>query len=84
MIDIVASVALLAFGAVLALAVLTYAGQFSSVTADCGSGPFSGLECNSTALSIAVFALIAVTILSYFLSVGMVIVSLIRKKIIFP
>ena len=82
-IDIVVSVVLLAFGAVLALTVLTYAGQFSSVTADCGSGPFSGLECNSTALSIAVFALIAVTILSYFLSVGMVIVSLIRKKIIF-
>ena len=81
-IDIVVSVTLLVFGAVLALTVLTYAGQFSSLTADCGSGPFTGLECNSTALSVAVFALIAVTILSLFLSVGMVIVSLIRKKII--
>ncbi|SOE70271.1 hypothetical protein SAMN06296378_2185 [Salinibacterium xinjiangense] len=69
----------------LTLTVLTHAGQFSSVTADCGSGsgPFTGLECNSTALSVAVLALIAVMILSYVPSVGMVIVSLIRKKVIF-
>lgn len=83
-IDIVVSVIILAFGAVLALTVLTYAGQFGGLTAECGNGPFTGLECNSTALSIAVFVLIAVTILSYFLAIGMVIVSLIRKKVIFP
>jgi hypothetical protein len=82
--DIVVSVIILAFGAVLALTVLTYAGQFGGLTAECGTGPFTGLECNSTALSIAVFALIAVTILSFFLSIGMVIVSLIRKRVIFP
>jgi Family of unknown function (DUF6264) len=82
-IDIVVSVILLAFGAVLALTVVGYAGQFGNLTADCGSGPFTGLECNSTALSVAVFALIAVTVFGYFLSVGMVIVSLIRRRVIF-
>lgn len=73
---------LLAFGAVLAFTAPNYAGQLNSSTADCGGGPFTGLKCNSTALSIAVFALIAVTSLCRFRSVGMDIVSLIRRKII--
>ena len=81
-IDFDVSIMLLAFGAVLALTSPTYVGQFSSATANCGGGPFTGLECNSTAQSIAVFALIAVTILCRFRSVGMGIVSLLRRKII--
>ncbi|MDJ0334744.1 DUF6264 family protein [Salinibacterium sp. G-O1] len=82
-IDIVVSVVLLAFGAVLALIVLGYATLYNGLTAGCGRGPFEGIQCNATVLSITVFALMAVTILSYFLAVGMVIVSLIRKRLTF-
>ncbi len=82
-VDIIVSVMLLTFGAVLALIVLGYATLFGGLTARCGSGPFTGIECNATVLSITVFAMMAVTILSYFLAVGMVIVSLIRKRVTF-
>ncbi|WP_309614949.1 DUF6264 family protein [Salinibacterium sp.] len=81
--DILASVIFLVFGAVLALTVVGYAAQFGTVTADCGAGPFDGLECSSIALSIAVYGLIGVTVLGYFLAVGMVIVSVIRKRLTF-
>lgn len=82
-IDIVFSLALLLFASVLALTVVGYAFAFGNLTAGCGAGPFDGLECNSSVLSIAVYGLIGVTVISYFLAIGMVIVSLIRKKITF-
>ena len=82
-IDIVVSVILLAFGAVLALLVLGYAALFGGITANCGTGPFEGLQCNNTVLSITVFVLMAVTILSYFVAIGMVVVSIIRKRLTF-
>ncbi len=82
-IDIVVSVVLLVFGAVLSLIVLGYATLYNGLTADCGSGPFDGIQCNATVLSITVLALMAITILSYFLAFGMVIVSLIRKRLTF-
>ena len=81
--DIVASAVLLVFGAVLSLTVVGYAAQFGTITAECGAGPFDGLECNSVALSIAVYGLIGITVIGYFLAVGMVIVSLIRKRLTF-
>lgn len=79
-IDIVATVVLLTFGIVFALAVLTYATVFGSFTAGCGTGPSEGLTCNTTALGIAVYGLIVVTVLATLLAIGMVIVSLIRRR----
>ncbi|MBC7590191.1 MAG: hypothetical protein H7226_03980 [Salinibacterium sp.] len=79
-VDIVISAILLTFGAVLALTVLGYSTLFGNITADCGAGPFDGIQCNTTALSIAVYGMIAVTIIGFFLGVGMFIVSLIRKR----
>jgi len=81
--DVVASIVILAFGAVLALTIVGYATVFGSFTADCGAGPFDGLTCNTTALAIASYGLIAVTVLGYFLGFGMVIVSLIRRRYTF-
>lgn len=79
-VDIVATVVLLTFGIVFALAALTYATVFGSFTAGCGTGPFEGLTCNTTALGIAVYGLIVVTVLATLLAIGMVIVSLIRRR----
>ena len=82
-VDIVVSAILLAFGAVLALTVLGYSTLFGTITADCGAGPFDGIQCNTTALIVAVYGMIAVTIIGFFLGVGMFIVSLIRKRLTF-
>lgn len=79
-VDIVATVVLLTFGIVFALAALTYATAFGSFTAGCGTGPSEGLTCNTTALGIAVYGLIVVTVLATLLAIGMVIVSLIRRR----
>ena len=82
-VDIVISAIPLAFGAVLALTVLGYSSQFGTITADCGAGPFDGIQCNTTALSIPVYRMIAVTIIGSFLGIGTFIVSLIRKRLTF-
>ena len=82
-VDIIVSVALLAFGAVLSLIVISYATLYNDLISDCGPGSYEGLQCNGTVLSAAVIGLIVVTVLAYFLAVGMVIVSLIRKRYTF-
>lgn len=79
-VDILATVVLLTFGIVFALAALTYATAFGSFTAGCGTEPSEGLTCNATALGIAVYGLIVVTVLATLLAIGMVIVSLIRRR----
>lgn len=81
--DIVVAVVLLAIGAVLALAVISTATSYAAIQAECGAGPYDGLRCNPTALSIVVYGLIAVAILALFLAFGMVIVNLIRKRLVF-
>ena len=83
-VDIVASVALLLLGLGMALVSLGYTTIFPGFTADCGDGPYPGLECNSTALAVATYGLLAVTILAMFAAVGMVIVRLIQKRYAFP
>jgi len=81
--DVIASIVILFFGAVLALTVVGYATVFGAFTSTCGPGPYEGLVCNSTALAIASYGLITVTIVGYFLGFGMVIVSLIRRRYTF-
>ena len=82
-VDIIASILILGFGAVLALTVLGYAMLFGGFTAECGTGPYEGLTCNATALAIASYGLMAVAIIGYFIGFGMVIVSLIRRRYTF-
>lgn len=79
-VDIVASVLLLLLILGIALVVVSAAAAFSAVTTECGTGSYSGIQCNSTVLGIVVFALYAIAIVGGFLAVGMVIVNLIRKR----
>ncbi len=79
-IDIVASVLLLMVSGALAVTVIANARAYGDITASCGSGPYSGLECNGTVLAIAVFGLIGIAILAAFVGFGMVLVSLIRRR----
>lgn len=82
-VDIVVSVVLLFFGIVLSLTAITYANQFGTFTAGCATGSYPGLQCNGTALGIAVFGLITVAVLAALLAFGMIIVSLIRRRYTF-
>jgi O-antigen ligase len=81
--DVVAGIVLLAVGAVLAIGVISSAIAYGGLHAECGDGPHGGLACNSTALGIVVYGLIAVAILALFLGFGMFLVSLVRKRLAF-
>lgn len=81
--DVVAAVALLLFGAVFALAVITTAIAFGSLNAECGAGPYDGIQCNSTVLGIVVYSMIGVAVLAFLLGFGMVLVNLIRRRYTF-
>lgn len=82
-VDIIASVAILAFALVLGLTSLAYSTAFGTLTSECGAGPYQGLECNSTALGIASIGLVVVTVLLFALGFGMAIVSVLRKRLVF-
>ncbi|CAN5188509.1 hypothetical protein BH09ACT5_BH09ACT5_01940 [soil metagenome] len=82
-VDILASVALLLFALGLTLVSVGYSSLFRDFTANCGDGPYPGLQCNDTALSVASFGLLAVAVLAMFIAVGMVIVRLIQKRYTF-
>jgi hypothetical protein len=83
-VDIVASVLLLFLLLGLTLVSVSYTTVFGGFTAECGAGPYDGLQCNQTALGIATFGLLIVAILAMFVAVGMVIVRLIQKLYTFP
>lgn len=82
-VDIVASVAILAFAFVLGLVTLSFVTQLSGLGAVCGAGPYTGLECNSTVLGIATYGLLAVTVLAFVIGLGMAIVRIIQKRFTF-
>jgi len=82
-IDILASVILLILGGAIALTVITYALAFGGFQVECGTGPYDGIVCNPVVLNIVVYGLLAITIIAFFLGLGMVIVNIIRKKITF-
>ena len=79
-VDIIAGVVLVLFGAVLALAVITTALAYQGLTAQCGSGPFEGLTCNASMLSAVTIGMIVVAVLAAFLGFGFFLVNLIRKR----
>lgn len=82
-VDIIASVLLILTAAILALGVITTAIAYQGLTAACGAGPYEGITCNGTALSIVTIAMIGVTVLAAFLGAGWVIVGLIRRRYTF-
>ena len=82
-VDIVASVLLLLLALGLTLVSVGYTTIFGGFTANCGDGPYPGLQCNGTALSVATVGLLVVTILAMFVAVGMVVVRLIQKRYTF-
>lgn len=77
-VDIVASALLILFTAVLATVVTVLVSSYSGL---CTSSQSSA--CNATSLSAIVFGVMAVVIVVAFLGVGMVIVSLIRRRLLF-
>ena len=81
--DIVASVAILAFALVFGFVSLYFVTQFAGFGAECGTGPYEGLQCNGTVLGIATFGLLIITVLAFVLGLGMTIVRLIQKRFTF-
>jgi uncharacterized BrkB/YihY/UPF0761 family membrane protein len=81
--DIAAGILLLFVGVAVALTVITQALAYRGLHAQCGAGPFDGIECNGAVLNIVVYGLIAVAVLALFLGFGMFIVNLIRKRVAF-
>lgn len=79
-VDIAASVVLLLLALGISIVSTTYATAFSGFTAECGTGPYPGLECNGTALGVATFGLLGVAIVGLFAGAGMVIVRIIQKR----
>lgn len=78
--DIAASVILLVVAIGMTLVSLGYVAIFPTFIADCTVGDYPGLQCNSTALSLATYGLLTVTILVMFASIGMVVVRLIQRR----
>ncbi|MBX3098060.1 MAG: hypothetical protein KF761_00640 [Salinibacterium sp.] len=82
-VDIVASVIILALALLLGLVVLGFVAQFAGFTSGCGPGPYPGLQCNTTVLSIATYGLLTVTVVAFFVGLGMAIVRIIQKRATF-
>ena len=84
-VDIAAAVVILVVALVFGLVVLGLVAQFGNFTSDCVPGTlYSGLECNATALGIATYGLLTITIVGFFLGLGMTIVRIIQKRLVFP
>lgn len=83
-VDIAAAVVILVIALVFGLVVLGLVSQFGNFTSDCAAGTaYSGLECNATGLGIATYGLLAITIVGFFLALGMTIVRIIQKRLVF-
>jgi hypothetical protein len=81
--DVIASIVLVAFGLVFGLVALNYAQAYNGISAVCNEGPYEGLTCNQGALGAVIIALSAIAVLAIALGFGMTIVSFIRKRYAF-
>lgn len=79
-IDIVVGLVLVLVGLSFSLISVTYASQYPKLVADCGDGPFPGLECNADWVATWSIVIIAIAVFSFALTTGMVIVNLVRKR----
>lgn len=81
-VDIAVSVIALFFAFGLGLLSLAFVTQLTGVSSSCGTD--AALTCNTTLLGVATFGLLAVTILGFFLGLGLTIVRIIQKRLTFP
>lgn len=79
-IDIIAGLFLVLVGLTFGLYVVTYASQYPQLVAQCGDGPFSGLECNAGWVSTWSIVIVGIAVFSFALTTGMLIVNLVRKR----
>ena len=78
--DVTVGVILIIISLVIGIGVLLSAVQYGGIQAQCGTGPYDGVTCNATVLSIVVYGLMAVAVIAFFLGVGFFIVSMIRRR----
>ena len=79
-IDIIVAVALVVIGLTLGLYVLTSAAQFPKLLDECGSGPFSGLECSGDWVATWGIVIVGIAIFSFAITTGLVFVNIVRKR----
>lgn len=78
--DVAAGVILIVISLVIGIGVLLSAVQYGGLHAQCGAGPYDGLTCNTTVLSIVVYGLMAVAVIVFFLGVGFFLVNMVRRR----
>jgi hypothetical protein len=79
-VDIIAGILFIVFGAALALGVVVSAASYGNLHASCLPGEANGLVCNSTMLGGAVIGMIAIAIVAFFLGLGFFAVAIFRKR----
>jgi hypothetical protein len=79
-VDIIAGILFIVFGAALALGVVVSAASYGNLHALCLPGEANGLVCNSTMLGGAVIGMIAIAIVAFFLGLGFFAVAFFRKR----
>lgn len=81
--DLIVSFAVLVFALVFGLVAIYYDGQFHGFAIECGTGQYTGLQCNAAVLGLATYGLLIVTVLAFCVGVGMTIVRIIQKRFTF-
>jgi len=78
--DIAAAVVFVVIGLTLGIYVLTTAAQFPKLLAECGDGPFAGLECSGDWVATWGIVIVGIAVFSFAITTGMVLVNIIRKR----
>ena len=81
-VDIVASVAVIAFALVFGLVMLGIVSQLVELAAACGTD--ASLQCNTGLLGVATYGLLGVTVIVFCLGLGLGIVRAIQRRYTFP
>jgi len=79
-VDIIAGILFIVFGAALALGVVVSAASYGNLHALCLPGEADGLVCNSAMLGGTVIGMIVVAIVAFFLGLGFFAVAIFRKR----
>ena len=76
--DLIASVAILAFALVFGLVMLQFVNQLYGFSASCAAD--ASLGCNTALLGVATYGLLGVTVIVFVLGLGMAIVKVIQRR----
>ena len=79
-VDVAVGIILIIISLFIGIGVLLSAVQYGGVQAQCGAGPYNGITCNATVLSIVVYGLMVVAVLAFFLGLGFFLVNMVRKR----